>query len=117
VIHEKAQELGRLIGQGEEYRALQRAREALGEKKELDEKLKDLEKLATGLEQALAEGKQPGSDDEKQYEQLVAEVQADAAYQQLVAAQSNFDKLMLKVQEQIMEGMRKGAESRIITLG
>jgi hypothetical protein len=47
----------------------------------------------------------------------VGEVQSDPAYQQLVAAQSNFDKLMLKVQEQIMEGMRKGAESRIITLG
>ena len=116
-MNEKAQELGHMIGQGEEYKALQRAREALEEKKELEEKLKALEGLATGLEKAAVEGKAPEPDAEREYERLVGEVQSDPAYQQLVAAQSNFDKLMLKVQEQIMEGMRKGAESRIITLG
>ena len=116
-MNEKAQELGRMIGQGEEFKALQRAREALEEKKELEGKLKGLEGLAAHLEKALAEGKKPEPGDEQEYERLVGEVQSDPAYQQLVAAQSNFDKLMLRVQEQIMEGMRKGAESRIITLG
>jgi hypothetical protein len=33
-----------------------------------------------------------------------------------VAAQANFDKLMLRVQDQIMEGIKKGSESVIITL-
>lgn len=117
VIAEKAQELGRLIGQGEEYRALLRARDGLSEKKDLEGKLKELEALTSRLEQALAEGKQPDPSDEREYERLVGEVQGDMAYQGLVAAQSNFDKLMLRVQEQIMEGMRHGAESRIITLG
>ena len=117
MINEKAQELGRLIGQGDEYKALQRAREVLAEKKLLEEKLKDLEDLAARLEQSLAQGNKPEPKDEEEYERLVGEVQSDPNYQQLVAAQSNFDKLMLRVQEQVMEGMRKGAESRIITLG
>jgi hypothetical protein len=34
-----------------------------------------------------------------------------------VAAQTNFDKLMIRVNDQIMEGIRKGAASPIITLG
>jgi hypothetical protein len=33
-----------------------------------------------------------------------------------VAAQSNFDKLMVRVNEQIMEGIRRGSASPIITL-
>lgn len=117
MINEKAQELGRLLGQGDEYRALQQARESLANKKELEERMKGLEGLAARLEQALADGKEPEAADEKEYERLVSEVQGDPAYQQLVAAQSNFDKLMLRVQEHIMEGIRKGAEGRIITLG
>jgi cell fate (sporulation/competence/biofilm development) regulator YlbF (YheA/YmcA/DUF963 family) len=117
VINEKAQELGRLLGQGDEYQALQKARELLANKKELENSIKALEELAARLEQALVEGKKPETADEEKYERLLSEVQGDTAYQQLVAAQSNFDKLMLRVQEQIMEGMRKGADSRIITLG
>lgn len=106
-----------MIGQGEEYKALEHAREALEKKKDLEGKLKELEGLAARLEKTLAEGSRPEPDDEREYERLVGEVQSDSAYQQLVAAQSNFDKLMMRVQEQIMEGMRKGAESRIITFG
>ena len=115
-IAEKAQELGRLIGQGEEYRALERAREALSGNSGLGEKLKRLEDLAGRLERTVVEGKKPEAPDEAEYERLFGEVQADAGYQAVVAAQSNFDKLMLRVQEQILEGMRTGAESRIITL-
>ena len=43
-------------------------------------------------------------------------VQADPAYQGFVAAQTNFDKLMTKLNEQMFEGIRLGGESRIITL-
>ena len=117
MIEEKAQELGRLIGQGEEFRALQRAREGMADHKDLDGRLQQLDKLAGQLEQRMAAGEQPEQGDQAEYERLLGEIQSDARYQQLVAAQSNFDKLMLRVQEQIMEGMRKGADSRIITLG
>ncbi len=117
MIEEKAQEIGRLIGQGEEFRALQRAREGMAGHEDLDDRLQRLDKLAGQLEQRLAAGEQPEQGDQAEYERLLGEIQGDPRYQQLVSAQSNFDKLMLRVQEQIMEGMRKGADSRIITLG
>jgi len=41
----------------------------------------------------------------------------NATYQRAIAAQDNFDKLMLRVNEWISEGIRKGAASSIITLG
>jgi len=42
--------------------------------------------------------------------------QAQPAYQRAVSAQENFDKLMLRVNQWIMDGMKKGAASPIITL-
>jgi cell fate (sporulation/competence/biofilm development) regulator YlbF (YheA/YmcA/DUF963 family) len=116
VIDETAQQLGRLIGQGEEYRALQRAREAVSSDKELVEQLRQLDALAGQLERRVASGEEPSQEDADAYERLFSAVQATAIYQGLVAAQSNFDKVMLRAQEQIMEGMRAGGQSRIITL-
>lgn len=116
MIDETAQQLGRLIGQGEEYRALQRAREAVSSDKELVEQLKKLDQLASELERRVASGHEPSQEDAETYERLFNSVQATPLYQGLVAAQSNFDKVMLRAQEQIMEGMRAGGQSRIITL-
>ncbi len=100
MIEEKAQELGRLIGQSDDYKALKRARDGLEGVEELDAKFEELQLVAARLEKAMAEGAEPE--------------QADG--QSLVAAQANFDKLMLRVQDQIMEGIKKGSESVIITL-
>jgi cell fate (sporulation/competence/biofilm development) regulator YlbF (YheA/YmcA/DUF963 family) len=116
VIDETAQQLGRLIGQGEEYQALQRAREAISSEKDLVDQLRQLDGLAAQLEQRVASGQEPAQEDADAYERLFSTVQATPAYQRLVAAQSNFDKVMLRAQEQIMEGMRAGGQSRIITL-
>jgi hypothetical protein len=41
-------------------------------------------------------------------------VQGNAAYQRAVAAQENFDKLMLRVNQWIGDGIRAGATSSII---
>jgi hypothetical protein len=38
-------------------------------------------------------------------------------YQRLVVAQENFDKVMGKVNDWIVDGIEKGAPSSIITLG
>ncbi len=116
MIDETAQQLGRLIGQGEEYRALQRAREAVSSDRELVEQLRKLDELASQLERRVANGQEPSQDDADAYERLFSTIQATPLYQRLVAAQSNFDKVMLRAQEQIMEGMRAGGQSRIITL-
>ncbi len=116
VIDEKAQQLGTLLGQGEEYRALIRARDALDGDKELAGKLKRLEQLSMELQQRLGRGEEPEQAQADEYDGLFGEVQSSVTYQKLVAAQTNFDKVMHHVQEQILEGMRQGAQSRIITL-
>ena len=72
--------------------------------------------MAQALEKKVAEGQEPEPAEAEEYNKLLGEVQSDASYQGLVAAQSNFDKFMLRVQDQILEGIRKGAESPIITL-
>ena len=53
----------------------------------------------------------------EKYDQLLQSVQGNAVYQQMVAAQANFEKLMPKVNERIYDGIKKGSASPIITLG
>jgi cell fate (sporulation/competence/biofilm development) regulator YlbF (YheA/YmcA/DUF963 family) len=117
VIPDKARELGRLIGQSDEYGALKRAQDGVSEAKELREKLDKLRQLADALERSAAEGNQPGEKEVAAYDELLTSIQGDPRYQSVVAAQTNFDKLMIKVNDQIMDGIRKGAASPIITLG
>ena len=49
-----------------------------------------------------------------EYEQKFGEVQSRMEYQSLVAAQSNFDKILARVNEEISKGMATAAQSRII---
>jgi hypothetical protein len=44
-------------------------------------------------------------------------VQVLPTYQRLITAQENFDKLMQRVNEWILDGIDKGAASSIIMLG
>ncbi len=117
MISEKAQELGRLIGQSEEYKGLLRAREGVEEANELHEQLNRLQELAESFERGANEGKEPSESETGEYDRLLTQIQGDSRYQSLVAAQSNFDKLMIRVNQQIMEGLKKGSKSPIITLG
>ena len=114
---EKAFELGKLVGQGDEYKALKLAQEEIEGASELKSKFERMEQLAQGLQQATAQGNEPPKDELEEYDRLFNEAQADSRYQRLAAAQSNFDKLMVQVQQRMAEGMRKGSESSIITLG
>lgn len=116
MISEKARELGRLLGQSDEYKGLRRAREQLQEATELSQQLRKLENLAEGLERTVGDGKDPTEAEVAEYEELLSEIQADSRYQSLVAAQANFDKLILRANQHIMEGLSKGASSPIITL-
>ncbi len=117
MIPEKAHELGRLIGQTDDFKTLHRAREGLRQATELTGKLDRLERLARTLESRAREGQEPPEEEVDEYDRLLMEVQADSHYQQVIAAQSNFDKLMVRVNQHIVEGMEKGAQSSIITLG
>ena len=116
-IEDKAQELGRILGQTDEYQALKRAHERVEDAKDLRERMDQLSQLARQMETAAAQGTEPGEEQVKRYDALLSEIQADPGYQSVVAAQSNFDKLMLKVNQDILAGIKKGADSRIITLG
>ncbi len=115
MIHDKAAELGRLIGQSSEYKALRRAHELVRDQVELNEKRDRLAQLAQTMEQTPLNGEPPAEQIEA-YNTLLSEIQGHPKYQGVIAAESNFDKLMFKVNETIHEGMQKGAESQIITL-
>ena len=117
MIEDKAKELGRLIGQSPEYQAVKRANDALGQDQAAVALLKQMEQLRMNAQQMLQRGERPTEEMEKQLDQLLGQVQGQAVYQRLVAAQENFDKTMGKVNDWIVDGIERGAASPIITLG
>ena len=117
MIDEKAQDLGRLLGQSDEYKALLRASQRLKEDAETQQLLEEVERLAQTIEGAAQQGKEPAREHVERYDEILKSVQRSPVYQQMVSAQANFEKLMAKVNAQIYEGMQKGAASPIITLG
>lgn len=117
VIADKARELGRLIGQSDEHKALQRAQNELDQASELRLKLDRLTEIAERLDRAARDGQEPSDDAVPEYERVLGEIQADPRYQRFVAARSNYEKLLVRVNEHLAEGMEKGAQSSIITLG
>lgn len=116
MLEEKAKELGRLIGQSSEYQALKRTSEGLNEDKEAVALLKEMERLRTEAQQMIQRGENPTPEMEQQLDSMLEKIQVQPAYQRAVAAQENFDKVMMRVNQWIMEGMKKGAASPIITL-
>lgn len=117
MIDQKAQELGRLLGQSEEYKALVRASERMKEDAAVKQLLADVERIAQDIERAAQEGREPPKEQVEKYDRALQSVQANAVYQQVVSAQANFEKLMAKVNARIYDGMKQGAASPIITLG
>lgn len=116
MILKRAEELGRLVGQSEEYQALKRANERLMADEELKKKLERMRTLQLEAEAKLDKGEVPAEATRTELDSLMGVVQAHPAYQAFIASQSNFDKLMAKLNEQLFEGIRLGGESRIITL-
>ena len=117
MIWDKAQELGRQIGQSSEYQALRRAESALREDKETVTKLDQIQTLARQVDQAIAQGQMPDQATSDAYESAVRDLETSVVGQAYVVARANFEKLMTRVNQQISEGMEKGATSSIITLG
>ena len=117
MIDEKARELGRLIGQSREYQELKRANDALGTDAEAVALLKQMEQLRGQAQRMIEKGERPTPEMERQLDELLSKVQVQAAYQRLIASQENFDKLMARANEWILEGIEKGAASPIIMLG
>ena len=116
MLQDKAVELGRLIGQSPEYQALKRANEALQNDREAAMLLRQMEQLRVDAQRMIERGEQPTDEMERQLDELLGKVQVSGSYQRAIAAQENFDKVMMKVNDMIMEGIKKGATSSIITL-
>ncbi len=117
MIDQKAQELGRLLGQSDEYKALLRASDRMKEDATCRDLLAEVERIAGTIERASQEGREPTKEQVEQYDRALQSVQGNPVYQQVVAAQANFEKMMAKVNARIYEGMKQGAASPIITLG
>lgn len=116
MIEDKARELGRVIGQSPEYQAVKRSSEALNSDREAVSILQQIEKIRTDAQQMIQRGEQPTPEMEQQLDDLLTKVQSNSVYQRAISAQENFDKVMYQVNNWIMEGMKKGATSSIITL-
>jgi cell fate (sporulation/competence/biofilm development) regulator YlbF (YheA/YmcA/DUF963 family) len=117
MIEDKAKELGRLIGQSSEYQAVKRTNDALGQDTAAVALLKQMEQLRMNAQQMIQRGERPTEEMEKELDGLLGQVQSQTVYQRLVAAQENFDKLMARVNDWIVDGIERGATSSIITLG
>jgi cell fate (sporulation/competence/biofilm development) regulator YlbF (YheA/YmcA/DUF963 family) len=113
-IRERAQELGRVIGQTDEYKALGRARQQISDDREAVARMNRLSELEQQVSAALHRGEEPSTEVQQEYERLFGELQSSTGYQALVAAQSNFDKILMRVNEEIGRGIESGARSRII---
>ncbi len=117
MISDKATELGRLIGQSPEYQAVKRANDALREDADALAMLERMEGLRQEAQRLMQQGQNPTPEMEQELEQLLDKVQVNATYQRLIVAQENFDKVMMQVNQWILDGIKKGATSSIITLG
>jgi cell fate (sporulation/competence/biofilm development) regulator YlbF (YheA/YmcA/DUF963 family) len=117
MIEDKAKDLGRLIGQSSEYQAVKRANDALAQDSAAVALLKQMEQLRLNAQQMIQRGERPNEEMEQQLDALLGQVQSQTVYQRLVSAQENFDKLMARVNDWIVDGIEKGATSSIITLG
>jgi cell fate (sporulation/competence/biofilm development) regulator YlbF (YheA/YmcA/DUF963 family) len=117
MIETKAKDLGRLIGQSPEYQAVKRANDALSQDAPAVALLKQMEQLRIDAQQMIQRGERPTEQMEKDLDALLGQVQGQMVYQRLVSAQENFDKLMARVNDWIVDGIEKGATSSIITLG
>ena len=116
LLEEKAKELGRQIGQSPEYQAVKKSSEALNSDREAVTVLQEMEKIRQDAQRMIQRGEQPTADMEQKLDDLLTKVQSNPAYQRAIAAQENFDKIMYQVNNWIMDGMKKGATSSIITL-
>jgi cell fate (sporulation/competence/biofilm development) regulator YlbF (YheA/YmcA/DUF963 family) len=113
-IYDMARELGGALARTDEYQALKRAMDAADDDRELVEARNRIQALEDRLAATLRAGKEPDEELQKAYAAASEELQALPGFQRLVAAQTNFEKIMHKVNETVAKGMEEGAQSRII---
>lgn len=113
-IQERARELGRLVSQTDEYKALKRANDRLGEDRDSITLMNRLGELEEQMTNSLRSGREPSEEMQQDFGRLAEEVQQKTVYQGVVAAQTNFERLMARINEEIGRGIEAGEQSRII---
>ncbi|MEE2668387.1 MAG: YlbF family regulator [Gemmatimonadota bacterium] len=111
---EMAKDLGKALAQTDEYQVLKRTVSNAEGDQEMQELRVELEALEAKIQDALKDGSEPETSLKESYEKAVGQLQSNPTYQRLVSAQANFDKVLLKINRTIQEGISEGAESRII---
>jgi hypothetical protein len=76
-----------------------------------------MDTLRNEAQAMIEKGEQPTAEMEQELDTLLTKVQASTIYQRVIAANENFDKVMVQVNQWMLEGIKKGATSSIITLG
>ncbi len=114
MLEDKAKELGRMIGQSDEYKALKRSTEALDGDREATALLGKMEEIRQKAQSMEERGEEPTPEMEQELAGLFQQIQGKSVYQSAISAQDNFDKLMLRVNQWIADGIRIGATSQII---
>lgn len=113
-IHEMAKELGGALARTDEYQALKRASDSAEDDRELVEMRNRIQSIEAELEAAMRTGQEPNDDLKRSYQAAAEELQAMPSFQRVIAAQTNFEKIMYKVNETVAKGIEEGAQSRII---
>lgn len=116
MIDEKAIELGRLIGQSNEYQAMRRSESGLREDAEAQARLEIISRLTREFDEMVAEGKTPEEEQAKEYETTLRDFEMSPVGQAYLVARANVDKLMQRVNQSIGQGIERGVTSGIITL-
>jgi cell fate (sporulation/competence/biofilm development) regulator YlbF (YheA/YmcA/DUF963 family) len=116
-IWERAREVGRLVAQSDEYGSFTRANARLTEDREAVARLNRLHELEERFTAAMQRGEAPGEAEQDEYEKIAGEVQVSPSYQAFEVARTNFDRLMMRVNEEIARGVKEGEQSRIILPG
>ena len=109
-----ARQLGQGLGRTDEYQALRRAVRAADDDRELVEARNRLLDIEGQITERVRVGQEPGEELAQEYEATVHRLQALPGYQRLVASQANFDKVMARVNEAIVQAMEEAGESRIV---
>ena len=113
-IYDMAKDLGGALARTDEYQALRRASQAVDEERDLVELRNRIRDLEAQVETSLRAGQQPEEAVAREYEEAANKLQSMPVFQRLVAAQTNFDKMMYKVNETMARGLEEGAQSKII---
>jgi cell fate (sporulation/competence/biofilm development) regulator YlbF (YheA/YmcA/DUF963 family) len=113
-IQERAREIGRLLSRTEEYQAVKRANDRLGEDRDAVTMMNRLADLEDEITSFLRAGREPGQEIQDEYARVAEQIQERSAYQAVVSAQANFERLMGRINEEIARGIEAGEQSRII---